>query len=272
MSHPVDEGHEGVAHLSEEFLNTLVAELDEPDTVGIVLGGSYARGEANQFSDVDLACFAKDEAEPRRKWFLYREERLVSVATKTVAGVRAEMSRPERAIWVVPGIGNCRILLDKTGSVARLTEEIAAFRWEPLQSDADRYASYSVVMAAEQVHKIVAELTRRDELALSYAVSKLFQWLTEAVAVQKGVMVKSDNTYYRQVQEAAGADTPWTYYHTLCASEGTARTRGIAVLRLYCETVELLRPVMKPDHVRVVEQAVGIARYASDGNALPLVL
>lgn len=224
MSHPIDEGHGGVAHLSEQFLATLVAELDEPGTVGIMLGGSYARGEANRFSDVDLACFVKDEAESRRKRFLYREGRLVSVATKTTAGVRAEMSRPERAIWVVPGIGNCRVLLDKTGSVAQLIEEIATFRWEPLQSDADRYASYSVVMAAEQVHKIVAELTRKDELALAYAVSKLFQWLTEAMAVQKGVMVKSDNTYYRQAQEAAGADTSWTYYHTLCASRGAVRT------------------------------------------------
>jgi predicted nucleotidyltransferase len=43
--------------LSYEFLNSLVAELDNDDIVGIILGGSYARGEARLYSDVDIACF-----------------------------------------------------------------------------------------------------------------------------------------------------------------------------------------------------------------------
>ena len=41
------QGYNPVEPLSEEFLYTLVAELDKDDIIGIILGGSYARNEAS---------------------------------------------------------------------------------------------------------------------------------------------------------------------------------------------------------------------------------
>ena len=40
--------------LSEEFLNALVAELDNDDIVGIILGGSFARGEEDHIATLIL--------------------------------------------------------------------------------------------------------------------------------------------------------------------------------------------------------------------------
>src|SRR5690349_15462075 len=88
-----------VESLSEEFLNALVAELDNDEIIGIILGGSYARNEATPFSDVDLACFVPDSMKPPPKKFSYREGRLVSIGFKAIAGVRSELARPERAIF-----------------------------------------------------------------------------------------------------------------------------------------------------------------------------
>src|SRR5438552_17684523 len=123
--------------LSDLFLNILVAELDNDDIAGIILGGSHARGDATRYSDVDLACFVRDESRQRRKRFLYREGYLVSIATKSLAGVRADLSRPNTANWVVPGLSGCRVLLDKDGSVDGLLRAIAAFTWGPWQKAAD---------------------------------------------------------------------------------------------------------------------------------------
>ena len=48
MADPTDLNETGGRYeaptLSEEFLNALVAELDNDDIVGITLGGSFARG------------------------------------------------------------------------------------------------------------------------------------------------------------------------------------------------------------------------------------
>ncbi len=260
----IAEQNERVAnvHLSGEFLDALVAELDSDGIVGIVLGGSYARGEATRYSDVDIACFVKDDERLQPKKFSYRDGRLVSVGTKSIAGARADMEKPNTAIWTIPGISQCRVLLDKDGSVSKLLEDLHAFTWQPLQAAADSYASFSVMLLAETVHKVVNEIVKGDYLAVSYATAKLFSGLTEAVAVQRGVLVKSDNTYYRQAQESAGLDSDWTCYHRLVAgvdgeSAGSksVRGRGVAVLRLYRETVELLSSAMAPEHLEIAWQA-----------------
>jgi hypothetical protein len=252
-----------VEPLSEEFLKTLVAELDNDEIVGIIFGGSYARNEATPFSDVDLACFVPDSIKPLPKRFIYRDGRLVSIGSRTVAGTHRELARPERAIFIVSGFR--RVLLDKDGSVSRLMREIETFKWEPLQRAADNYASFSMMIYAEQVHKILSEIFKRDDLALSYATSKLLFSLTEAVAVQRGVLVKNDSTYHRQLHEVVGLDSAWTHYHRLAlgvdlvqADDRPVMTRGIAALCLYRETIALLRTVMRPDHLQVAEQAMQI--------------
>src|SRR6266487_49488 len=256
-----------VEPLSDEFFDDLVTELDSDEIVGIILGGSYARNEATPFSDVDIACFVPDSLKPTPKRFIYRDGRLLSIGTKTVADIRSELARPERAIFIVSGFR--RLLLDKDGSVGRLMREIEIFDWEPLQKAADRYASFGMMIYAEHVHKILSEIFKRDELALPYATSKLLSCLTEVVAVQRGVLVKNDSTYYRQVQETMGLVSAWTRYHRLAsgvdvvaADDRPVMARGIAALCLYRETIALLRTVMHPDHLQVAEQAMQIVDQA----------
>jgi hypothetical protein len=178
----------------------------------------------------------------------------------------SELARPERAIFIVSGFR--RVLLDKGGSVSKLMREIETFKWEPLQRAADDYASFGMMIYAEQVHKILSEIFKRDDLALSYATSKLLFSLTEAVAVQRGVLVKNDSTYYRQVQEIVGIDSAWTRYHRVAtgvdlvpADDRPIMTRGIAALCLYRETIASLRTVMHPDHLQVAEQAMQIVAH-----------
>ncbi len=265
---PPDQGRT-VEPLSEEFLNTLVVELDDDEIVEIILGGSYARNEATPFSDVDIACFVPDSMKPPPKRFVYRDGLLLSIGYRTVADTRSELARPERAIFIVSGFR--RVLLDKDGSVSRLMREIETFKWGPLQEAANSYASFSMMLAAEQVHKILSEIFKRDDLALSYATSKLLVWLTKAVAVQRGVLVKNDSTYYRQVQETVGLDKAWTHCHRLAAGvdlvsddDLAVKTRGAAALYLYRETVALLRPAMHADHLEVAEQAMRVIEEAKD--------
>src|SRR5260221_5552448 len=97
--------------LTETFLNTLVAELDNDDVVGIMLGGSYVRDEATSYSDVDIACFVNAEANLPPKRFLYRDNILVSIGTKTVVGVCNYLLKSENAILFVSGL-RCHLLDD----------------------------------------------------------------------------------------------------------------------------------------------------------------
>ncbi len=253
--------------LSEAFLHDLMDELDNEDIVGITLGGSYVRGAATPYSDIDLACFYKDDATLPSKRFVYRNSLLVSISPKTVAGARSDLARPEKAIFFAAGPR--RVLLDKDGSVKQLIRDIAAFRWEPLQQAANDYASLELMLAAEQVHKILSDILRRDDMGISYATAKLLSWLTNIVAVQRGVAVRSDSVYYLQVQTSVGPLSVWSRYHRIVAgvdelpaSVSSIKVRAVAALHLYQETVTLLRPILQPDHRAVVEQALRVFQEA----------
>jgi predicted nucleotidyltransferase len=141
------QGNQAV-HLSEEFVADLVQELDNEDIIGITLGGSYARGEATQYSDLDFACFWRAGLRPPPKRFMYRRGKLISVKMTTVDEIRGMLSRPESALLFASG--KHRLLLDKDGSVARLLEEIANFRWETLQPVANWSTNIWMMLKAEE--------------------------------------------------------------------------------------------------------------------------
>src|SRR5438067_12764063 len=104
------------------FLDALVNELDTPEVIGITLGGSYARGEATPYSDVDLACFFQEQTALPPRRYLYRSGYLLSITCLTVAGVRQRLSRLPDALLLVTG--QRQVLLDKDGSVKQLLQEI----------------------------------------------------------------------------------------------------------------------------------------------------
>lgn len=243
--------------LSESFLSNLVAEIDQTDFVGILLGGSHARGDATELSDVDIACIVSDKAKLRPKRFTYRDGLLVSIGIKSIEGIRADLSRPDTAIWAARGIGDCRVLSDKDGSVATLLEEVRAFSWETVREAANQLASFRLMLAAEMAQKVTNELAKGDEPTMSFAVAKLFAELTAIMAIGRGVLVKSDSTYYQQVEDAAGPS--WTRYHQAIAGIGgpiSIPEQAHTALQLYRETAVLLRAMMLPEHRDVVDEAV----------------
>jgi predicted nucleotidyltransferase len=251
--------------LSDAFLDELTAELDSEDTIAIALMGSYARGDATEYSDVDVVRFAANPpgSDEQAYRLQYRSGRLVSISTTTVAAKERELSSPVNAVMAVPGLRQARVLLDKDGSLAALREKAIAFTWERLQPAADRLASYDLMGNAEEVHKVLSALVRRDESAAMYGTVGMCNMLTQIVIVQRGLLIQTENSWFHQVYDAVGWDSDWTRYHRLANGfEAGPRhlppfeARAIAALHLYQETARLLRHVLRPAHAEVVDTAI----------------
>jgi len=256
-----------IVSLSDEFLHELVQELDHEDIVGITLGGSYARGTATRYSDVDLACFWREGLRPPPKRFMYRQGKLISIKMTSVAELHEMLKRPQAVILFVSG--RRRVLLDKDGSVARLQEEIEVFRWEDLQSAANENVSLWMMLKAEDVQKVLREFQQENAAGLAFAISNLVAELTLLTALCFGTLITNNSTYYQQVQEAAGLDSAWTRYHRIATGLEAGptdivplRAQGMAALHLYRETFAFARPVMQAAHVEIVEQVLQIVRSA----------
>jgi predicted nucleotidyltransferase len=254
--------------LADEFLHDLVQELDHPDIVGITLGGSYARGTATQYSDVDLACFWREGVKLPPKRFLYRQDKLISIKMTSVTEIREMLKRPDSAMLVISG--KRRLLLDKDGSVAHLLAEIETFRWEDLQEAVNAQVSLWMMLTSEDVQKVLREFQQENAPGLALVISHLVAELTLLTALCHRTLITSDSTYYQQVQEAAGLDSAWTRAHRIAAGLEAGPTaiaplqaRGIAVLHLHRETLRFARPMMQTEHRAIAEQVLLVVQSAA---------
>jgi hypothetical protein len=252
-----EHGRVGGVELPEGLLEGVIAEVDREEVVGAILGGSYARGIATALSDVDVALFVQERGQVRPRRYFYRQGLLVSVTTKCLDGVRADLERPAMAIRVVPGLSEARVLVDKDGSVAALLDEVARFEWEPMREKANRHVSDLMNGLTENVQKLANEVTKGNTPGVSYILDKVLDALTEALVVYRGLMIRSDSTYYAQAQEAAGDDSEWAAYHRRAAglTGASLDERARACLYLHLLTREAVRPAMDPDYAKVVEEA-----------------
>ncbi|MGH2506715.1 MAG: nucleotidyltransferase domain-containing protein [Ktedonobacteraceae bacterium] len=259
-----------IASLPEGFLDRLVTELDADEITTLILHGSYARGEATLYSDIDLVRIVQEtSALPRQKQYIWREGYLISFSNRPISVYRQWFAMPEEAIFRVKGVQEAIILLDKDGTFPAFQQEAQTFRWEPLQKAANAYSSQLLLMQTEIVlHAFRAKLLN-DNIALVDMILELFSASTDAMAVQHGVLIISGNTYYQQVQDAIGRDSLWTRYHLYTAGihpqssfAPTIEERGIAALRLYQETFRLLQPTLYPEHTVIIGPLIEMIEHA----------
>jgi hypothetical protein len=127
-----------------------------------------------------------------------------------------------------------------------------------LQPAADAYASYELMGLAEEVHKVLGALAKGDEAMALYGTWGLVGGLWRAVTVQRGVVIRTENSYFQQAQEAAGLDSAWSRAFRIAVGLEMVpvTARADAALCLYHETVTLLAPALQPQHLAVIRGAL----------------
>lgn len=257
---------DNIAHtpnfLPDEFLARLVSELDNDTVRAIILRGSYARGDAiAPYSDVDITLIIHETAGynlPKR--FFWRDGYLVSVSQHSYAAYRERLTKPEQAIFVVTGVREAHILLDKDGEFRTFQQEAWAFRWQGVQQAANIYAGQRLMLLSEIILRTMRMLQLQDTVLLAKMILDILFDVTEAVAVQRGLLLEGQN-YWHKVYESVGYHSAWTHYHMRATGGGTGvsltlRERGIAALCAYQETCKLLQSSLRSDHMEAVEPLI----------------
>jgi hypothetical protein len=254
--------------LSDIFIQSALEQIDSPDVIGVGIVGSYARGQERKYSDVDFDIFVSKLPEnPYDRYTLrYWDNKLVSLKYTLLEDERSALTNPRRAIWAVPGLRAMRILLDKDGSMAALQQAAQEFDWSPLQPIADEYAAEQIRGNAEEAHKILNGLARQHESTVLYASWGLVKNMLESVAVQKGIMIVSENRYFDLIQDSVGRDSEWTRaFRTawgLDPSGSGYQQRGAAALILYCLSAEMFDGLIPDTYREVVNRTLELIREA----------
>lgn len=242
----------------------------------ILLLGSYARGDAGPYSDVDLLRLIDDGVgEPEGSGSHLIDGRLVNVSNADPAQVEAWFTKPNQAVNVVASLRDARALIDPDNRFTELLERANSFTWtDEMQAKANAYASQEMVGWIEEVHKGLEGLRRLEwaledaELAqevtgrLLHARFGCTFGLCHVVQVQRGIAINSDNAFYADVAEAVGRDSTWSRLRSIAFGVGhggrvpTLREQVEAGLLLYAETAKLLDDAILPEHRPLIQHTV----------------
>ncbi len=231
--------------LPDSFLQSIICSLDGPDVVGVTMSGSFARNQASRYSDVDLQRYVHVLPKNRYEHYIlqYVQGLLVSVKTLTVEAAQESLTRPDKAIWAIPGLRQMKILLDKEGILAGLKQAAEQADWSRLQPAADEFAADELMGYAEEVHKLLDGLEQDSESKVLYAVWGMVDGMARTLAVQRRLLIPSENEFFQMVQDSAGHASNWTRSFRIATgmdptplSQPPYRLRGEAALRLYVYT------------------------------------
>ena len=254
--------------LSDSFIRSTLKQIDSPDVIGVGIVGSYARKQEGRHSDVDFDIFvSKLPKDPYDRYTLrYWDGKLVSLKYTLLDDERATLTDPRRAIWAVPGLQGMKILLDKGGAMSALQQAAQDFDWSPLQPAADEFAAEEIMGNAEEVHKILSGLARGHESTILYATWGLVKNMLEAIAVQRGLMIVSENRYFDIIQESVGRDSKWTRsFRTAWGLDSGAsqyQSRGAAALTLYRLSAAMFDELIPEKHREVVNKTLQLIKEA----------
>lgn len=240
----------------DDWLRHLATSLAGPPSLALALLGSHARGEAGAYSDVDLLRFDPEEPTAADRYrLMYLGGRLVSLTVTTFPARRAELTRPESAIWAVPGLRLAVPLLDRDGQLAQLLQAARDFSWAPLQPAADRHAARLLTDHAEEAHKLLGALQRGSEPTAVWALAGLVPALNRAVAVQRGLLIQTENELAARV--AAAFPDPWPAWAEQAWGMGrptTVAQRVAAALQMYACLARRWAPLLDPEQAQVVTE------------------
>lgn len=248
--------------LSDPFIQSILEKIDSPEVIGVGIVGSYARGQEAKYSDVDVDIYVSKMPENKYDSYTlqYWDGKLLSLKHTLLDDEVEALTDPRRAIWAVPGLQGMKIILDRDGSLAELQKMAQKFDWSLLQPEADEFAAEEIMGNAEEVHKILNGLSRGHESTVLYATWGLVKNMLEAVAVQRGIMIVSENRYFDLIQSSVGHDTKWvSAFRTAWGLDPVSsqyQSRGVAALKLYRLTAAMFDGLIPEKHRDVVKQTL----------------
>ncbi len=247
--------------LAGEIADTLVLD----GAAAVVLMGSFARGDAGPFSDLDLLAIGEGPS-----YLLEQHEgQLIAISWSNLDEINATFAKPERAGYLVQGWRDARILRDPEGIAARIQQHAQAWGWSHLvECAADRSVAEEICGLAEEVHKLVGLLASGNLSGAAVQRSILSYRIGTILAVHLRLLYATENELWNLVGERLDGEWESVQARALGLGDEDFRTTCSGALQLYRLAVALVHPLFDERQKKVVDHAVAIATtLLEDGSA-----
>ncbi|UQN07128.1 nucleotidyltransferase domain-containing protein [Deinococcus sp. QL22] len=211
----------------------------EEGVQAVFLTGSFARGDANEFSDLDVQLLVVDGSSVSGHT-TYHEGLLLSVDRSELSHRERALTDPDTALWNLVALQTGLPLHDPAGVFAVLQAKARALEWATLAPEAHRQAARRIAGSAEELHKIMGGLNAGDAGKVAYAALGLTFALGQAALLSTGTLIPTENRWLTLARDA-WPDPVWHESFSCLAGLGTdsPEARGRAALTTYARAVAL---------------------------------
>jgi predicted nucleotidyltransferase len=244
---------------ARSVVDSLARKFATQGAEAVVLGGSWARGDAHRASDIDLWVLGRRYGTST----LFTDGFPVHVERTTERIERARFREPRRVGGSVPGWRSAVLLYDPRGVAAKLKAEARAFRWSPISDRCDRWVADQVVDWAEEAIKLVRALGEGSLETAAVQRNLLANRLLFVMAVHRRILWGSENEAWERVGRRIGGRWHALQRRALGLNGGDVARTGRAALDLDLRAADAVRGLLGPEAVSVVEHARGVI----DGTA-----
>lgn len=187
------------------ILERKISEIDKSDIEAIGLMGSYSRGEEKKYSDVDIVCILKKNANRKSTYIEIIEGKYVVTSYVTIEEMEECFTEPESATENMLGLQQVKVLYDPNKIFIKLRQRAIEFQWtEELQQKANKIVSKRLVGWIEEVHKALQGLISNDVGRMLNGLYGLTYGMFNIVRVQKGILLNGENSFYNRIVEYHG--------------------------------------------------------------------
>lgn len=251
----------------EDFLKAFNKAVEEEKArkgvLAIFVTGSFARGQAERFSDIDLMVVLEEEYREalERLEYRYIENALVGFRRACPDDMFKEFKTPLQWLWNKEGVQNVKIAYDPHNVIQKLQENVE--KQQPTTAQFREAASLEVVKTVEYVHKLLNAHLREDWLNLLYAAFIIQGNLTNALFLFTEIPIKSENSFEEQLFEECR--TPDGFYEDYLITKriaGKPDPRRIfrAAIRIFHHVFEFFQEnnVFLPAHLDTIQQVTEV--------------
>lgn len=232
-------------------ISARINRIDKTNLRAIALMGSYARGEAKKYSDIDIVCFLKENVQERPPQIKIIDQKYLVVSFVSFAEVESWFTLPEQAVKCILGLRYAKPIWDPNDCFVELQKRAIEFRWnDSFQLKANMYASKNLLSWVEEVHKALQGVLLRDTGRMLNGLHGLTFGLFHVVSVQRGILLFGDNSFFEQVTSYFGKESEFSQLSREAFGVEVAvelSQRVVAGLRLFCLVVDLLVDVLTED-------------------------
>ncbi|MFW9917716.1 MAG: nucleotidyltransferase family protein [Candidatus Thorarchaeota archaeon] len=251
----------------EKFLRAFNKAVEEEKArkgvLAIYATGSFARGQAGRFSDIDLMLVLEEgHISPlERLEYRYIENILVGFRRASLDEMLKEFKTPLEWLWNKEGVQNIKIAYDPHNVIQKLQEHVEK-EW-PTTAQFREAASREVVKTVEYIHKLLNAHLREDWLNLLYAAFIIQGNLTNALFLFNEIPIKSENSFEEQLLEEC--ETPDGFYEDYLLTKrivGKPDPRRIfqAAIRIFHRVFEFFQEnnIFLPAQLETIQQVTEV--------------